>query len=362
MKKRINKPGINKSGLHKSGIHKFGIHKFGILKFGIRQLRILIAIMLTAILTTSCGILTGGGNDPPDELTENLIVVGFSQVGAESDWRAANTVSIQTALREERGFKLIYDDAQQKIEKQITAIRNFIQQEVDYIVLAPTTETGWDTVLQEAKAAGIPVILVDRMIEVADNDLFTCWIGSDFRLEGNTAVKWMEERFEEETINIVHLQGNIGSSAQIGRTEGLDAGLLANPNWNLVARESGEFTQAKGQEVMESFIAQGLQFDVVYCENDNMTYGVIDTLREAGLTPGEDVTIISFDANRTALEMTLAGEISYNVECNPLQGPHVKKIIEQLEAGIVPPKFTYIEETAFDSESITREEVEERTY
>lgn len=319
-----------------------------------------IALSLALLLgLAGCATNTGGADE---ERFEDYIVVGFSQVGAESDWRAANTESMLGAFSEANGYRLIFDDAQQKQERQITAIRNFIHQEVDYIVLAPTTETGWDTVLQEAKAVGIPVIIVDRMIEVSDESLFTCWVGSDFRKEGETAVAWMERAFSGQPIRIAHLMGNIGSSAQIGRTEGLDAGLRANPGWTLVARESGEFTQAKGQELMEELLERHADFDVVYAENDNMAYGVIDALKAAGIAPGTDVRVISFDANRKALNMTLLGEINYNVECNPLHGPRVRTIIEQLEAGTTPQKFTYVEETAFDARTITQQIIDSREY
>ena len=299
---------------------------------------------------------------PPDETYEKLIVVGFSQVGAESDWRNANTRSMQQALSAENGFRLIIDDAQQKKERQITAIRNFIHQGVDYIVLAPTTEDGWDTVLAEAKAAGIPVIIVDRMIEVENDSLFTCWIGSDFLGEGRNAVRWMDSHLEGQPLRIVHLQGNIGSSAQIGRTAGLNEGLSTHPEWELVYRASGDFTQAKGQELVEAILADGLDFDVIFSENDNMTYGAIDALKNAGLTPGKDVTIISFDASRHALELVMSGEISYDVECNPLHGPRVESIIQRLESGLESPKLTYVEESAFDAATITPGLLESRGY
>ena len=320
-------------------------------------------LLLAALLALLCVSLAGcarPGTDPASTQDQRLILVGFSQVGAESDWRKANTLSMQTALSAENGFRLILDDAQQKQEKQITAIRKFINQGVDYIVLAPTTEQGWETVLSEAKAAGIPVIIVDRMIEVADNSLFTCWIGSDFRKEGDEAVKWMER--EKAPLRIVHLQGNIGSSAQIGRTEGLDAGLAVHPEWQLVFRASGDFTQAKGQELVEALLNEGTAFDLIYSENDNMAYGAIDALKKAGLQPGEDMKIVSFDASSTALHMILSGEISYDVECNPLHGPRVRAIIEQLERGETPPKFTYVEETAFDREKLTEALINSRGY
>lgn len=321
----------------------------------------IIGILLTA-LAVCC--MTGGCSSseaPSGPEENNLIVVGFSQVGAESDWRNANTESMLSALSPEHGYRLIFEDAQQKQQKQITAIRNFINQGVDYIVLAPTKETGWDTVLTEAKDAGIPVIIVDRMIETADLDLFTCWIGSDFRKEGDTAVQWMEEHLEGP-LQIVHLQGNIGSTAQIGRTKGLDAGLAAHDDWELVFRESGDFTQAKGQELMEQILDEQIGFNVIYSENDNMSYGAIDALKEAGIKLGEDTAIISFDAGRHALQLILDGEISYDVECNPLHGPRVQKVIEQLENGETPLKFTYVEEVSFDASNLTPEVINSRGY
>jgi len=321
--------------------------------------RILLALcLLASLLLTACAPAAPAAIQP----YEDMIVVGFSQVGAESDWRNANTRSMQEALSEQNGYRLIIDDAQQKQERQITAIRNFIHQGVDYIVLAPTTEKGWDTVLAEAKAAGVPVIIVDRMIEVADDSLFTCWIGSDFRKEGDEAVAWLEHRFGDAPLRIVHLQGNLGSSAQLGRTQGLDSGLAKNPSWELVYRNTGDFTQAKGQELVETLLAQGTQFDVLYSENDNMAYGAIDALKKAGLQPGKDVTIISFDASHHALELVMAGEISFDVECNPLHGPRVQTIIEKLEAGGKPPKLTYVEETSFDAATITKEIMDGRGY
>ncbi len=322
-----------------------------------RWLPTMLTVLIAALAL--CGCSRDAGADPDDA---DWIVVGFSQVGAESDWRIANTNSMQAALSEANGCRLIFDDAQQKQERQITAIRNFIQQEVDYIVLAPTRETGWDTILAEAKAVGIPVIVVDRMIEVEDESLFTCWVGSDFYKEGKTAAEWLDARFGNRPLRIVHLQGNIGSSAQIGRTRELDKAMETHPDWTLVARESCDFTQAKGQEIMETLLAEGLMFDVVYAENDNMAYGAINALKKAGLRPGEDVTILSFDANRAALEMTLKGEISFNVECNPLHGPRVWAIIEKLEAGASPPKLTFVEETSFDARTITREMIDAREY
>ena len=294
---------------------------------------------------------------------EALIVVGFSQVGAESDWRTANTKSMQDTFVEANGYRLIFDDAQQKQENQITAIRNFIQQEVDYIVLAPVTETGWDTVLQEAQDAAIPVIIVDRMIDVSDDALFTAWVGSDFKLEGDKAVEWMLETQAEE-LKIVHLQGTIGSSAQIGRSEGLEEGVEANEGWEIIAQQTGEFTQAKGQEVMESILKQHDDINVVYAENDNMAFGAIDAIEAAGKTVGVDgdIVVISFDATRAGLDATLEGKINYNVECNPLHGVRVDALIQQLEAGEEVDKLAYVEEMTFDATTITQDDIDAREY
>ena len=242
--------------------------------------------MVTALLAVS--MLAGLSAVNVMAADDDTITVGFSQVGAESDLRTANTESMKSTFSEDNGYELIFDDAQQKQENQLTAIRNFIQQEVDYIVLAPVTETGWDTVLQEAKDAGIPVIIVDRMVDVSDDSLYTAWVGSNFKLEGQKAMAWLDAYLEakgrgDEEINLVDIQGTIGASAQIGRTEGFDEAVEAHDNWTTLAQQSGEFTQAKGQEVMESILKQsGDDIDVVYCENDNEAFGAIDAIEAAG--------------------------------------------------------------------------------
>lgn len=193
-----------------------------------------------------------------DAASGDLIVVGYAQVGAESDWRTANTESFKSTFTEENGYKLIFDDAQQKQENQIKAIRSFIQQDVDYIVVAPVVETGWEAVLQEAQEAGIPVILSDRQMDV-DESLYECWVGGNFIKEGETAGNWLADYLKAqgrdgEDINIVTLQGTIGASAQVGRTEGFGNILKQHDNWKMLDMQTGEFTQAKGQEVMESFL------------------------------------------------------------------------------------------------------------
>jgi len=289
-----------------------------------------------------------------EKYTEEYIVVGFSQLGAESDWRSANTESMKTAFTAANGFELIFEDGQQKQSNQITAIRTFIQQEVDYIVLAPVTEKGWDTVLQEAKDAGIPVIIVDRMVDVEDESLFTSWVGSDFELEGKKMAEWLNlytkaNHISSEEINIVNIQGTIGASAQIGRTKAL-SDAAAEYGWNLLAEMSGDFTQAKGREVMEYLLTQYNNINVVYCENDHEALGAIEAIEAAGKTVGSDIAngeimVLAFDGiNEEAVAYLQEGKITCIAECNPLHGPRVKAIIDQLEVGRIPGKLNYVEE------------------
>ncbi len=296
------------------------------------------------------------------EEKKELLVVGFSQVGAESDWRTANTESMKSTFTEKNGYKLIFDDAQQKQENQLKAVRNFIQQDVDYIVIAPVTETGWDTVLQEAKDAGIPVIIVDRMIDVSDDTLYTAWVGSNFLQEGYDAVKWLDEYLTknnrtDDAINIVTLQGTIGSSAQIGRTDGVEEKMKDHPKWKMLERQTGEFTQAKGQEVMESFLKTYNDIDVVIAENDNMAFGAIDAIKAAGKTcgPKGDITIISFDAVAAAFDSMIAGDMNVSVECNPLHGPRVSEIIQKLEKKEKVDKIAYVQEGVYPADTAATE-------
>lgn len=298
-----------------------------------------------------------------EEVSEETIVIGFSQLGAESDWRTANTESMRTSFSEEKGYELIFDDGQQKLENQIKAIRNFILQEVDYIVLAPVTETGWDTVLQEAKDARIPVIIVDRMVDVADSSLYSAWVGSDFELEGKKACEWLDafvktKNISPEEIHIVNIQGTLGASAQIGRTAALKAAVREN-GWNLLAEESGEYTQAKAREVMGSFLKRYDDINVVYCENDNEAFGAIEAIEAAHKRVGSDIRngeimVMSFDTTKAGLSKTLEGKITVDTECNPLHGPRVESIIKAMEAGESIEKQVYVEEDIFSADTTVR--------
>lgn len=340
-----------------------------------RTVQRLAALIITAAMLVSLTACANGQTKADirvgSENASKTVVVGFSQVGSESSWRVANSESMKAALSEKNGIELIFDDAKQKQENQYKAIRRFIQQNVDYIVLAPITETGWDDVLLEAKKADIPVIIVDRQVKVSNSTLVTAWVGSDFQKEGEKAVEWLEDELEarqrgDDEINILHLQGTIGATAQLMRTSGLEEAIEKHENWNLVAMLEGEYTEAKSYEVTKAFLEENPEtgLDVVYCENDNMTFGVMRAFDEVGLAyGGEDgIIIVSFDAVRSALEACLEGKINLCVECNPLHGPRVVKIIQELEAGEGIFKESYVEEKIFSYKDITREVIDSRTY
>jgi len=286
----------------------------------------------------------------------NLITVGFCQVGSESDWRIACSNSYKEEFTEANGYRLLFKDGEGKQENQIKAMREFILQDVDYILLDPIVETGWDSVLKEARDAGIPVIICDREVQVEDDSLYECWIGSNFRKEGIDAGEWLDrylkkEGREKDPITIVTIQGTPGSSAQIGRTEGFGEIAAEHPNWTILAKESGDFTQAKGQEVMEDFLKKYKDIDVLISENDNMTFGAINAIQNAGQTcgPDGDITVISFDAVKSALESLKNGEINADFECNPLLAPLVANNIAKLQKGESVQKIQYIDEQYFDN-------------
>lgn len=328
-----------------------------------RSIAILLSVAM--LLLTACAPKSAAQTDAETD----LIVVGISQVGAESDWRVANTESMRAVFTEENGYRLLFDDARQKQENQITAIRKFIQQRVDYIILMPICESGWDSVLEEAKDADIPVILIDRMADVADSSLYAVHIGSDFRAEGDSAVRWLE-RYALSTgkgaLNIIHVQGTQGSTAQLGRTAALDAAMEKHENWQRLVQLDGDFTQAKTYEVMTQYLNGSdapQQLDAVYCENDNEAFGAMQALEEAGYKCGKNgVAIISFDATRRALECCLDGTINFVAECNPLLATLAEKAIQTLENKETPIKQQYIDEKCFEQDDLTREIIEARAY
>lgn len=276
-----------------------------------------------------------------------LITVGFSQVGHESDWRTASTNSVQAAFSEENGFDLQFVDCDNDSTVQINSIRNFIQQDVDYIIIDPIVSTGWDTVLTEAEDADIPVIVIDRTID--DSDKYVAWIGTETKNEGLAAGAWLKDYAAAKGIdelNILVISGTTGSSAQIGRSEGFDQ-YVESEGWNKIDEQTGDFTQDGGQQVMESYCKsyEG-QFNVVVCQNDNEAFGAVDAMKAAGVSYGVDgdVIVISFDACKAGLQMVLDGDINADFQCNPLQGPDCAKIVSELAAGEEVPKQTFMAE------------------
>ena len=323
-----------------------------------RWMPVVASLTIISALLTGCGFEYNSENETETvDVSQNgqFIVVGIAQVGSESDWRTTNTKSYATTFTEENGYHLLFEDGQQEQENQVKAVREFILQGVDYIVIDPVVETGWESVLEEARDAGIPVILVDRQISTDDESLYTCFVGSDFMLEGQRAGEWLENylsdrNMNEDEINIVTLQGTLESSAQLGRTEGFAKISRYHDNWNMLDAKSGEFTQAKGYEVMAEFLDLYPDIDVVVCENDNMAFGAIEAIEDAGkeLGPNGDMIIISFDAIKAGLEEVKNGNIAVDFECNPLLGPEVDAIIQKLEKGEKIGKVTYVSETYYD--------------
>jgi galactofuranose transport system substrate-binding protein len=277
------------------------------------------------------------------------IVLGFSQIGAESEWRTANTNSIMQAATD-AGITLKFSDAQQKQENQIKAIRSFIAQQVDVIAFSPVVETGWETVLQEARAAHIPVILTDRAVDVSDDSLYLALIGSDFVEEGRRAGRWLLEntRDRKGEVRIVELQGTVGSAPATDRKRGFEEIIGADPRYRIVRSETGDFTRAKGKEVMEAFLkAEGRKIDVLFAHNDDMAIGAIQAIEEAGLTPGKDILIVSIDGVKGAFEAMMAGKLNASIECNPLLGPQLMAAVKDVIAGKPIPKRVVTQESVF---------------
>jgi ABC-type sugar transport system substrate-binding protein len=286
----------------------------------------------------------------PAEPGKDRIVLGFSQIGAESEWRTANTESIKSAAQT-MDVDLRFSDAQQKQENQIKAIRSFIAQKVDVIAFSPVVETGWDTVLQEAKAARIPVILTDRAVS-ADPSLYVGFIGSDFVEEGRKAGRIVADHFKDATadVNIVELQGTVGSAPANDRKKGFEEVIAANPHMKLLRSQSGE-----------AFLKSSGHIDVLFAHNDDMAIGAIQAIEEAGLKPGKDIFIVSVDAVKGAFQAMIAGKLNATIECNPLLGPQLMTSVAEVVAGRPIPKRIVVDEQVFTMEN-ARQHIQSRKY
>ncbi|MBR0228483.1 MAG: ABC transporter substrate-binding protein [Clostridia bacterium] len=284
------------------------------------------------------------------------VKIAFSQIGQESDWRTANTDSINKWVGEHEGWDYIYDDAQQKQENQIKALRNFITQGVDVIVLTCIVDSGWEEVLKEVNEAEIPLILVDRMPDCMDKIEYYAAFGGDFVEEGRRQVAWAGEYLKsigrgDEEVCVAIMEGTTGSGAQVGRTEGNLLAMEAYPNLKKVAQQSGNFTRAEGQALMESWLKSIDKIDVLIAQNDDMALGAIDAIKAAGKVPGKDIIIVGCDSVKVAFQAIVDGEMNATIECTPLYGPAVVKAIEDLLAGAEGSKdILHPEEGVYDTD------------
>ena len=308
------------------------------------------AVLLTlALLPFSLSGCAPRENPPEEEPAEDAVLLGFSQLGWESAWRIGNSLDIQEAA-ERAGVQLMFDNAQQKQENQIKAIRSFIAYQVDVIAFAPIVEQGWDTVLQEAKDAGIPVLLTDRLIVTDDPSLYVGYVGADFLEEGNKAGKFLIEKANREgltDLKIVELSGTLSSSPMQQRGEGFRAAIEGDSRFEIIETMSGDFLRSKGKECMESLLERHEKIDVLFSHNDAMTLGAIEAIEEAGLVPGEDIIIITVDGEQAAIDLLQEGKINCVVECTPMLGDIIMDLAKKLAAGEEIPRVTNPEERAF---------------
>jgi ABC-type sugar transport system substrate-binding protein len=311
----------------------------------IRSIRFILS--LCAICIFVCGCSGGKANQP----AEKPIVLGYSQLGDESTWRTQNSQSINNAAKE-AGIQIMFEDAMQKPENQIKAIRSFIAYKVDVIAFSPLVENGWDTVLTEAKDAGIPVIIVDRMIDTKDDSLYKTAIISDFYLEGRRAGEFLIKKFHNisRQINIVEIAGTADSTPAIGRYEGFRDVISHDHKFQVIFSEDGDFMLSKGREIMRQVLElfDPDQIDVLYSHNDDMTFGAIEVMQEAGIEPGKDIAIISVDATQRIVDYLKNGEVNCVIECNPNSGTQVMDLAKRIVAGEDVQKTIYIPEQVFD--------------
>lgn len=312
----------------------------------------LITILAASAMLISLAGCAGGSDASADGPKDpGDIVVGFAQVGAESGWRTANTKDIQDSFKE-AGIELKFSDAQQKQENQIKAIRSYITQGVDVIAFSPVVETGWDAVLQEAKDADIPVVLTDRAVDSKDDSLYVSFLGSDFILEGEKAGEWLVEEYKDQTepVKIIQLEGTTGAAPAIDRAEGFANVIAADPKFEVVASQTGDFTRAGGKQVTEALLKSNPDVDVIYSHNDDMGLGAIEAIEAAGLKPGEDIKIITVDAVKDGMQALADGKINFIVECSPLLGKQLIEIVEKVVAGEEVEKRIVADETTFTQE------------
>lgn len=290
-------------------------------------------------------------------------VLGFSQLGSESEWRLANTSSIKNSAAES-DVELNFQNAEQSQEKQIEAIREFVKEKVDVIAIAPVVETGWEPILKEVKQAGIPVIIIDRLVDVTDPSLYVTYIGSDFYEEGRKAGKYLLDKIPKsmKSVGIVELKGTEGSTPSIARGKGFRDVITSRGELQFLKSENADFTVAKGKEVMKKFLQEkGSEIRVLYSHNDDMTFGALEAIEEYGLVPGKDIVVITVDGTRKALEKMNEGKINLVVECNPLLGPNLIQAVKEIVKGSTLPKRIVTPENVF-TQVTAEKEIASRSY
>ena len=308
----------------------------------IRRLGLVIAAC--ALLLTACVPVKDSISDVPDG---SQILLGFSQLGSESAWRIGNTKSIQDAAKR-AGVQLMYENAEQKQEKQIKAIRSFIAYQVDVIAFSPNVEDGWDNVLMEAKKAGIPVLITDRRINTADESLIVGFVGSDFYAEGRRAGEFLLQKMAgAEHVNIVEISGTVDSTPMRQRGAGFRSVLEADSRFSIIESVSGDFLRSKGKECMQGLLERHKDIDVLFSHNDAMTLGAMEAIEEAGLQPGKDIVIVTVDGEQAAIDLLKQGKINCVVECTPLIGDKIMDLAKKLAAGESIPRNTYSDERVF---------------
>jgi len=319
-----------------------------------KRILALVLVATMALGLTACG----GSAAKPAEKSGNIKVGIINNDPNESGYRTANVNDLKAKFTAENGYEASFAYSL-KNDEQITAAQKFIQDGVDYLLLSAADTAGWDSVLKDAKDAGIKVILFDRTID-ADPSLYEASIVSDMAKEGQNAVDWLKSQNLSE-YNVIHLQGVMGSAAQKGRSGALDAAVAANSNWNLVTQQTAEWNAEKAQQIVQSVIDSGEKFNVIYAENDDMAKGAVAALDKANISHGvgKDVVVMGFDCNKWALEELLNQNWNYDGQCNPFQASYIVDIIKTLESGSTPANKTIImDEKGFDATKITQEDVD----
>lgn len=308
------------------------------------------AFWIVAMAAAFCAaLLTGCTNteETVEQPGKAGVLLGFSQLGSESGWRLGNTKDVQEAAQR-AGVQLMFENAEQKQENQIKAIRSFIAYQVDVIAFAPNVEDGWDNVLMEAKAAGIPVLITDRRIVTADESLYVGFVGSDFLAEGLRAGRFLLEKMKDaQHVNIVEISGTLDSTPMRQRASGFRSVLEGDDRFTILESISGDFLRSKGKECMQGLLQRHNDIDVLYSHNDAMTFGAIEAIEEAGLEPGKDIVIITVDGEQEAIDLLRAGKINCVVECTPLIGDIIMELAKKLAAGEPIPRDTYSVERSF---------------